>query len=123
MSEKIIFNQLGVRSEEWLKKPMFELIDKDISDQFVENILHPDGLLCPRCKGEDRIRFGLTSNGFQSYRCKKCDKIYSALTGSIFSGTAMDSRRLVVFMRMLGMGGKDSEISKQIDLVDASVAG
>lgn len=122
MSEKIIFNPCGVRSEGWLQKPMFELIGKDLSDAFVEKILHPKGLVCAKCKGPERIRYGLTSNGFQSYRCKDCGKIYSVLTGTIFSGTAMDSRRLVVFMRMLGMGSKDGEICEQIGLVVSSVA-
>ena len=39
---------------------------------------------CPYCHSASFKRFGLTSNGVQRYRCKKCNRTFTAITGTIF---------------------------------------
>jgi transposase-like protein len=42
--------------------------------------------LCPRCERENIVKNGRDRRGAQVYRCADCDRSFTALTGTPFSG-------------------------------------
>lgn len=43
------------------------------------------GPICPNCHGRDVVRWGVR-NGIQRYRCKRCRKCFTELTGTVLEG-------------------------------------
>jgi len=51
-----------------------------------------DGVYCPRCRTESRIRYG-SYRVFQRYRCKNCDRSFNDQTGTVFEHSAVALRK------------------------------
>jgi transposase-like protein len=65
-----------------LKNHVDEQISKDRVGQTIaerENKI----CACSHCQGKSFIRWGVTSQGHQRYRCKACNKTFSSLTGTV----------------------------------------
>jgi len=51
-----------------------------------------DGVYCPRCRTESRIRHG-SYRVFQRYRCKNYDRTFNDQTGTVFEHSAVELRK------------------------------
>jgi transposase-like protein len=78
--------------------PITELLDVETCVTWLEQHLHPTGLVCPRCQGTDRRLFRKHSF-FPTYRCRACQRTYTILTGSVFEKTRQRPATLVLLLR------------------------
>jgi len=51
-----------------------------------------DGVYCPRCRTESRIRYG-SYREFQRYLCKDCDRTFNDKTGTAFENSVIPLRK------------------------------
>ena len=81
--------------------PITELLDEQESMVWVERHFHPQGLQCPKCgaaKHEAR-EFREHKSGVVDYRCHICQRTYNLYTGTMFAGSNLEPRRLVLLVR------------------------
>lgn len=57
--------------------------------------------ICPKCKSDKYIRFGLNNKGEQRYQCKKCKTIYTLMSSSIFNSIKKDLPTFYNFIVLL----------------------
>lgn len=103
--------------------PITNLLDDQESIQWVERYFHPNGLLCPGCGAttQQARRFRTYKRGFVDYRCQKCQTVYNLYTGTIFAGSNLEPRRVVLLLRGVCKGEPSTVLSQELSLSRQSV--
>lgn len=57
--------------------------------------------ICPKCKSDKFIKFGLNKKGEQRYQCKECKAIYNLMSSSIFNSIKKDLPTFYNFIVLL----------------------
>ncbi len=69
-----------------LSKPYFH--NEEAACEFVESNVWPNGPVCPRCKGSDRItKMQGKSTRIGTYKCRACRKPFTVKIGTIFESS------------------------------------
>jgi len=98
--------------------PITELLDEQESMVWVERHFHPQGLQCPKCgaaKHEAR-EFREHKSGVVDYRCHICQRTYNLYTGTMFAGSNLEPRRLVLLVRGVGKGDPATVLAEELTL-------
>ena len=95
--------------------PLDGLLDEQACLNWLENSLHPDGLRCPRC-GQAERRRARAEGAIPSFRCKGCDRYYTALTGTAFEKTRQRPSTLVVLLRGIAKGETTARLARELDI-------
>lgn len=84
--------------------------------------LHPSGAHCPGCGHilTDGRRLNNFWNG-DRLNCHICDKYFTALTGTIFSGAHLDFKGLFLLAALTGCGIPDKIIAEKLNITPQSV--
>jgi len=77
--------------------PMTDLLDASACVAWLEQNLHPTGLVCPPGPCTKRRLFR-EHPFFPTYRCRICQRTYTILTGSVFAKTRQ--RPATIVMRL-----------------------
>lgn len=86
--------------EKEIKYRKFEL--KLGGDSFYKVALEYDRKpICPKCKSDKYIKFGLNKKGEQRYQCKECKAIYNLMSSSIFNSIKKDLPTFYNFIVLL----------------------
>lgn len=98
--------------------PLTELLDEQESMVWLERHFHPQGLQCPRCgaaKHEAR-KFREHKSGIVDYRCHPCHRTYNLYTGTMFAGSNLAPRRVVLLVRGVCKGDPATELAEELAL-------
>jgi transposase-like protein len=98
--------------------PITELLDEQESMGWVERYFHPKGLRCPRCGAtQDHAReFRRHKRGFVDYRCYDCQRTYNLYTGTVFAGSNLEPRRVVLLVRGVCKGEPATVLAEELAL-------
>src|SRR6476619_367101 len=95
--------------------PIGELLDERACTEWLERHLHPHGLCCPRCGAADR-RVARRGGPFLGYRCSRCDRYYTVLTGTAFEKTRQPPSKLVLLLRGIAKGEPTARLSRELSI-------
>lgn len=95
--------------------PLDGLLDEQACLNWLEHNLHPDGLRCPRCGQAERCR-ARQEGAIPSFRCKGCDRYYTALTGTIFAKTRQPPSKIVLMLRGTAKGETTARLARELDV-------
>ena len=103
--------------------PIADLLDEQESDKWVRKYFHPRGLRCPGCNATTRHarQFRTLKRGLVDYRCQKCQGVYILYTGTIFAGSHLEPRRVVLLLRGVCKGEPATVLSEELELSRRSV--
>jgi transposase-like protein len=104
--------------------PITDLLSEQQCVEWIIQHFHPQGLRCPRCGAStDQARqFRSTSRGLIDYRCKNgCNTFYNLYTNTIFSGTNLRARQVVLLLRGVCKGESTKTLAAEIGLSRVSV--
>lgn len=119
MKQSVIKNRNGLDPEKFGK--ITEAIGFEESMALLEANFHPGGLRCHACGSSRRVGGGKTTKGMPRYRCTECKTTYTVLSGTIFSGSKMGAKEIVVFMFLLSIGADAAAISSQVGIAIPAV--
>ena len=97
--------------------PIVDLLDDELSSQWILKHFHPDGLKCPHCHaGLDRAReFRQTKTSqLMVYRCNDCEGIYNLYSRTVFAGRCFRPAQAVLLLRGVTKGAPTAEIAREI---------
>lgn len=101
-------------------RQLFELFpDQEAARKYIELRLWPEGPVCPRCGGMDRI--GVRKGGY--YRCNPCRWDFSVRTGTIFgrSHISLDKWIHAMYLLVTSRKGISSlQLSKELSITQRS---
>jgi transposase-like protein len=98
--------------------PITDLLDIQESIEWMTRYFHPNGLRCPGCKAtttQARL-FRTRKRGLSDYRCQLCQRVYNLYTGTIFAGSNLDPRRVVLLLRGICKGEPATVLSQELSL-------
>src|SRR6185436_4316075 len=83
--------------------PITELLDEQESLVWVEKHFHPQGLQCPGCGAskQEAREFRRHKRGVVDDRCHHCQRTYNLYTGTLFAGTTLTPRCVVLLVRAI----------------------
>ncbi len=98
--------------------PITDLLDEQESIKWVEKYFHPKRLHCPDCGATTRQarQFRTPKRGFVDYRCQKCQRSYNLYTGTIFAGSNLEPRRVVLLLRGVCKGEPARVLAAELSL-------
>ena len=95
--------------------PIDELLDDSRGTRWLEQHLHPTGLVCPHCGHSERRLFRAQGH-FPAYRCRACGGYYTLLTGTVFANTRQRPATLVLLRRGLAKGEPTARLARELGL-------
>jgi transposase-like protein len=98
--------------------PITELLDEQESIAWVEKHFHPKGVQCPACGAsrQEAGEFRKHLKGLVDYRCHHCQRTYNLYTGTIFAGSKLAPRRVVLLIRGICKGEPATVLAEELSL-------
>jgi len=93
--------------------PIDELLDEVECVSWLERRLHPEGLRCPRCQASQR-RLAQHNGAWPAYRCQRCDRYYTLLTGTVFEKTRQPPSKVVLILRGIAKGEPTARLAREL---------
>lgn len=97
--------------------PIVDLLDDELSSQWLLKHFHPDGLKCARCGASlnqaREFRQTKTSQ-LTVYRCSVCQGIYNLYSRTVFEGRSFRPAQAVLLLRGVSKGDPSAEIAREI---------
>ena len=96
--------------------PITDLMDEDACYAKLVHWLHPHGLVCPRCRRDDRMvvhRRGRTP--VLDYRCGHCRRVFNAFTATSLHGVKRRSAELVLILRGFAQGVPTAQLARELE--------
>jgi hypothetical protein len=97
--------------------PILDLIDETARYQRLLDLLHPDGLTCPRCRGgRDRYTVHRRRAGSPvvDYRCRDCRRVFNLFTGTPWQGTHHSLARILLILRGFAQGTPTAAMAREL---------
>jgi transposase-like protein len=97
--------------------PILDLMDETACNQALWDLLHPDGLTCPRCGGgPDRYTVHRRRAGspIVDYRCRDCRRVFNLFTGTPWQGTHRTPARILLILRGFAQGAPTAELAREL---------
>jgi transposase-like protein len=92
-----------------------EFLDEGHCREWVISFLFRGGIACPGCgipvRKSDLRRFWLGKR----IKCYNCNKFFTALTGTFFSGTHLDFRKIVILLLFIALGLDNNFIAHRLN--------
>lgn len=95
--------------------PITDMLEDAACVAWLEQYLHPTGLVCPRCHGTERRLFRRHAF-FPTYRCRACQRTYSLLTDTVFEKTRQPPARIVLLLRGIAKGESTARLSRELEI-------
>jgi transposase-like protein len=97
--------------------PIIDLLDDELSSQWLLKHFHSNGLKCPHCEAElnqaREFRQTKTSQ-LMVYRCTLCQGIYNLYSRTVFEGRYFRPAQAVLLLRGVTKGQPSAEIAREI---------
>jgi len=97
--------------------PIIDLLDDELSSQWLLKYFHPQGLKCPHCgQGLNQSReFRQTKTSqLTVYHCSPCQGIYNLYSRTVFEGRYFRPAQAVLLLRGVVKGDPSAEIAREI---------
>jgi len=98
--------------------PITDLLDERESIAWVKKYFHPTGLRCSGCGATtaQAHQFRVRKRGLVDHRCQHCQHVYNLYTGTIFAGSKLAPRRVVLLLRGVCKGEPSTVLAEELGL-------
>ncbi len=104
--------------------PIVDLLDDELSQEWLLKHFHPAGLSCPHCGASvdepRQFRETLTSQ-LTVYRCNRCQGIYNLCSSTVFAGKQLKPTQAVLLLRGVCKGEPSAAIAREIGVTRQTV--
>jgi len=98
-----------------MNAPPPDLQDEEACYTKLVQLLHPDGLACPRCKTSDGLGVHRRHRmPVLDYQCSACGRVFNAWTGTALQKTHRRPCQLLMILKGIAQGISTAELSRQL---------
>jgi transposase-like protein len=104
--------------------PVADLLDNELSEQWLLKHLHPRGLKCPHCDARRSQARGFRRtrrSQVTAYRCRRCDGLYNVYSGTIFQARHLRPAQVVLLLRGVCKGEPTAALARELSLPRSTV--
>jgi len=96
--------------------PIAEFMDQDACYTRIVALLHPGGLICPRCGTGDRLKVHRRHRApILDYRCEACGRVFNAFTGTEFHKTHRTPSEILLILRGIAQGTSTARLARELN--------
>src|SRR5262245_21727926 len=94
---------------------LIDYMDEDACYAKLLELLHPDGLACPRCGERQRLGIHRCHRApVLDYRCGTCGRVFNAWTGTILHGTHRTPSRVLLILRGIARAEPTAAVAREL---------
>jgi len=103
--------------------PITDLLSDGESIRWIEQHFHPQGFGCPGCGASpDEARaFRLSKRGLVDYRCRRCGRVYNLYSETVFAGSGLSPRKVVLLLRGICKGESSASLAEELHVSRTTV--
>jgi transposase-like protein len=95
--------------------PIAHLLDQDACYKKLADLLHPDGLACPRCGARDGLKVHRRHRDpVLDYRCLGCRRVFNAWAGTPLQGTQRQPAEILLILRGFAQGVSTARLAREL---------
>ena len=95
--------------------PIVELMNADACSRFLLELLHPDGLRCSGCRGDDFYAHDRHRDPVFDYRCRACGTVFNLYPGTPFQKTHRTPSQRVLILRGICQGTPTAQLARELE--------
>lgn len=91
------------------------LMDEQRCYEFLVDLLHPEGLACPRCGDREHMHVHRRHRApVLDYRCGVCGRVFNAWTGTQLHKTSMRPSEWILLLRGFSQGTSTAQLAREL---------
>jgi len=95
--------------------PLIDYLDEDACYAKLLDLLHPDGLACPRCGQRQRLGIHRRHRApVLDYQCEACGRVFNAWTGTILQGTHRRPGVLLMILHGVAQATPTAQMAREL---------
>jgi transposase-like protein len=95
--------------------PITDLLDRDARYAKLVDLLHPEGLACPRCGSRDDAKVHRRHRApVLDYRCIGCRRVFNAWTGTPSQGMRRRPAEVLLILRGFAQGVPTARLAREL---------
>jgi hypothetical protein len=96
--------------------PIAEFMDEGACYEKLVDLLHPEGLTCPRCAGRDGLKVHRRHRApVLDYRRGGCGRVFNAFTGTAFHKTHRRPSEILLILRGISQGETTARLARELN--------
>lgn len=98
--------------------PIIDLMDQTTCYQKLMDLLHPEGLACPRCAAREglNVHRRRDDSPVVDHRCKRCRRVFNLYTGTLWQGTHYSPATILLILRGIAQGVSTAQLARELEL-------
>ena len=98
--------------------PLHELMDEQKCYDYLLQVLHPDGLKCPRGHAlpADQQPHDRHRDPIMDYRCRECGAVFNLFTDTIWSGSRYSCVQIILILRGIAQGVPTEHLASELGI-------
>jgi transposase-like protein len=98
--------------------PIVDLMDQEGCRQKLFDLLHPDGLACPRCGSHDGLNIHRRGpdTPVVDHRCKGCRRVFNMYTNTPWQGTHLGPAQILLILRGIAKGEPTATLAREVGI-------
>jgi transposase-like protein len=94
---------------------LIDYLDEDACYTKLVELLHPDGLACPRCSQRQRLGIHRCHRApLVDFQCSGCGRVFNAFTGTSLQGTHRRPAQLLLILRGVAQGTPTAQMAREL---------
>lgn len=95
--------------------PLSTLMDEQACYDKLIQTLHPQGLVCPRCRSAKLGVHRRHRAPVLDYQCGACGRVFNAFTGSALEGTPRSPAQVMLILRGFAQGVSTAQLARELN--------
>ncbi len=97
--------------------PLQDLMDENACYAKLVQLLHPQGLSCPRCRATTGLHIHRRHRDpVLDYRCRGCGRVFNAFTGTVLGKTPKSPSQVMLILRGIAQGTSTARLARELGL-------
>jgi transposase-like protein len=94
---------------------LIDYLDEDACSTKLVELLHPDGLACPRCREQQRLGIHRCHRApVVDFQCGTCGRVFNAFTGTSLRGTHRCPSQLLMILHGIAKGTPTAQMAREL---------
>ena len=96
--------------------PLSMLMDEQACYDKLVEVLHPRGLVCPRCRSSQGGVHRRCRAPVLDYQCGDCGRVFNVYTGSALEGTRRSPAQVLLILRGFTQGVSTAALARELEI-------